>query len=156
MADVHDGFPLPDLDHALTAGFWLAADRRELAIPRCWSCDRWVWYPEPACPTCSTPTPVWTAVSGRASLFTWTLVHRALLPGYADMVPYVAAIVTLEEDPALRVVTRLVDASVEDLEGEEPVVVTFREISFAGSPLHRTAPLFMLADATRRTDHAGN
>jgi uncharacterized OB-fold protein len=153
---VHDGFPLPDLDFALTAGFWLAAERHELAIPRCWSCNRWVWYPEAACPACSAPSPVWTAVSGRASLFTWTQVHRALMPGYADMVPYIAAIVTLDEDPALRVVTRIVDAAVEDLEGDTPVVVTFRDISFAGSPLHRLAPLFTLAGPQRRNDHAGN
>jgi uncharacterized OB-fold protein len=89
-------------------------------------------------------------------LFTWTEVHRALLPGYADMVPYITAIVTLDEDPALRVVTRIVDAAVEDLEGEAPVVVTFRDISFTGSPLHRVAPLFTLVDPNRRTSHARN
>ena len=43
-------FPLPDRDDPLTSGFWAAAARGQLAIPRCVTCGRWVWYPEPACP----------------------------------------------------------------------------------------------------------
>ncbi|MGD9996413.1 MAG: Zn-ribbon domain-containing OB-fold protein [Ilumatobacteraceae bacterium] len=139
---LHHDFPFPDPADQLTSGFWSAADRLELAIPRCARCLRWVWYPEAVCPTCAEPDPAWTATSGRASLFTWTEVHRALLPEYADMVPYIAAIVTLEEDPSLRVVTRVVGARATDLEGDMPMVVTFQSIAFAGSPLRRTAPLF--------------
>ncbi|MGE0137838.1 MAG: Zn-ribbon domain-containing OB-fold protein [Ilumatobacteraceae bacterium] len=81
---LHHDFPFPDPADQLTSGFWSAADRLELAIPRCARCLRWVWYPEAVCPTCAEPDPAWTATSGRASLFTWTEVHRALLPEYAD------------------------------------------------------------------------
>jgi uncharacterized OB-fold protein len=35
-------------------------------------------------------------------VFTWVTVHRTFLPGYAPRVPYVTALVELEEDPRLR------------------------------------------------------
>ena len=42
-------FPLPDVEHPLTRGFWDAAARGELAIPRCADCGRWNWYPRERC-----------------------------------------------------------------------------------------------------------
>ena len=43
-------FPLPDLVWEPTAEFWAGAARGELRIPRCDSCGRLRWYPEPAVP----------------------------------------------------------------------------------------------------------
>ncbi len=58
MAIKRPDFPLPDLEDPLTAEFFAGAARGELVIPRCAGCDRWVWYPEPACPDMRRPARV--------------------------------------------------------------------------------------------------
>jgi uncharacterized OB-fold protein len=40
-------------------------------------------------------------VSGRGTVFTFTVARRATHPGLADRVPYVIAVVELEEGPKL-------------------------------------------------------
>ncbi len=81
MAITRADFPLPDVDEPLVAPFFAAAARGELMIPRCEACGKFVWYPAASCPRCEAPAPVWTAVSGRATLFSWAVVHRPFLPG---------------------------------------------------------------------------
>src|SRR4051794_18472561 len=107
MAITRAAFPLPDVDEPLTAPFFAAAAADELAIPRCRDCDRFVWYPKDSCPGCGGPLE-WTAVSGRGRLFTWAVVRRAFLPAFADRVPFVTALVELDEDPSVRLCTYLV------------------------------------------------
>src|SRR4051794_20114269 len=102
-------FPLPDVGAPLTAPFFAAAARDELAIPRCGACGNYVWYPKDTCPYCEhTGALVWEPVSGRATLFTWAVVRRAFLPAFADRVPFLTALVELAEDPAVRLCTYLV------------------------------------------------
>jgi uncharacterized OB-fold protein len=124
-------FPLPDVDDALTAGYFAGAARGELCIPRCTSCGRWCWYPEAACPACAGEL-AWTATAGRGALFSWVVVERAFLPAFAEMVPFVTALVALEEDPAVRIVTLLVDAAA--LAAVLPMEVVFRPLAFPTVP----------------------
>ena len=76
----------------------------------------------------------WVAVSGAGTLFSWATVRRPFLPAFADPVPFVTALVALEEDPAVRVVTYLVDAEPDSLAADEPVQVTFRPLAFSTVP----------------------
>lgn len=133
---------LPDLDWEPTRGFWRAAQRRELAIPRCGDCGALVWYPKPACPRCDAAAPPWAPVSGRATLFSWTVVRRALFDAFADEVPYVTALVALAEDPAVRLVTTLVDCDADALRIDMPVRVTFRPLGSGGAGERILAPMF--------------
>jgi uncharacterized OB-fold protein len=133
MAIKRDDFPLPDLHDPLTAGYFAGAARGELVIPRCPVCARWVWYPEPVCPGCG-GVPEWTATSGRGRLFSWAVVRRPFLPAFAEMVPFVTALVALEEDAALRLVTYVVDVEPAMLAADLPLVATFRPLSFPTVP----------------------
>jgi uncharacterized protein len=126
-------FPLPDVNDPLTAPFFAGAARGELVITHCRACDEYVWYPQPECPRCEGPL-TWAPVSGRGALFSWATVRRAFLPAFADQVPFVTALVALEEDPAVRVVTYVVDAEPETLAADEPVRVTFRPLAFSTVP----------------------
>jgi len=126
-------FPLPDLDDPLTAEFFAGAARGELTIPRCEACARFVWYPEPECPVCGGPL-TWVATSGRGRLFSWAVVHRPFLPAFAEMVPFVTALVALEEDPAVRIVTYVVDVEPDALADALPLVATFRPLTFPTVP----------------------
>ena len=133
MAIRRDDFPLPDVNEPLTAPFFAGAGRGELVITYCDACAVYVWFPEAKCPHCEGSL-TWRAVSGRGTLFSWATVRRPFLPAFADAVPFVTALVALEEDPAVRVVTYLVDAEPESLVADEPVQVTFRPLTFSTVP----------------------
>lgn len=137
--------PLPDLEWAVVAPFWEAAARRELVLPRCHGCGRYVWYPADACPRCETPEPVWTPVSGRGRLFSWAVVERALYQPFRDRAPYVTGLVEIEEDPAVRFVTTIVDVAHEALQMGMPMVVTWGELHFEGDDRRVPAPFFTAA-----------
>ena len=133
---------LPDPTWEPTRGFWEAAQREELAIPRCGACGRYTWYPAPRCAHCDAERLAWTAVSGRATLFSWTLVTRALFGAFAEKTPYVTGLVALVEDSAVRLVTTLVDCDPAALQPDQPVVVTFRRLEFPGDEATLLAPMF--------------
>lgn len=131
MAIKRDDFPLPDVDDALTAPYFAGAARGELMVPRCDACGEFVWYPAEACPADGGAL-TWTAVSGNGTLFSWAVVQRPFLPAFADMVPFVTALVAIDEDPAVRLCTLVVDHG--ELVPEMPMVVDFRPLSFSTVP----------------------
>jgi uncharacterized OB-fold protein len=133
MAITRAEFPLPDVDDELTAGYFAGAADGELRIPRCTACGRWCWYPEPVCPGCGGPL-TWTATAGRGALFSWVTVERAFLPAFAEMVPFVTALVALDEDPAVRIVTLLVDADPQELVVDQPMTAVFRALRYPTVP----------------------
>jgi uncharacterized OB-fold protein len=125
-------FPLPDVDEPLTGGFWEAAARGVLAMPRTPD-GRWHWYPK--------RTDVeWVPVSGRGTVFSWSEVHQVFLPAFADQVPFLTGLVALEEDPSLRVATRFVDC--DSIAIGDAVEVTFRPMRFATVDGEVQAPFF--------------
>ena len=136
MAITRGTFPLPDTTDPLTAPFFAAAARDELQITCCRACNRFVWYPEEKCPDC-TGALEWAPVSGRATLFTWAVVERAFLPAFAERVPFVTALVALEEDENVRLCTYLVDVPESDfaaLRAGSACEVVFRDLEFATVP----------------------
>jgi uncharacterized OB-fold protein len=145
----HD-FPLPDRSWPLTAGFWDAAARRELAIPRCDRCGTWVWYPKPECPSCGGTAMPWTATAGTGRLYSWTTVHHTFLPAFAEMVPYCVGLVALDEDPAVRVTARLLDDP-DELAADAPMAVEFCPLEFVGVEGTVLAPWFRLGATSAST-----
>jgi len=143
MAIRRDDFPLPDLSDERVAPFFAGAARHELTIPRCDGCGRLVWYPEPACPTCGGTSFTWTAVRGSGRLYSWAVVRRAFLPAFADRVPFVTGLVALDDDPAVRIVTYIVDCDPLGLRADDPVRVRFEDLSFPTVPGRSvTVPVF--------------
>ena len=146
MALKRADFPLPDLTDERTAEYFAGAARGELVLPRCDSCNRFVWYPEEECPHCGAGSFTWTRVSGRGRVFTWTVVRRAFLPAFEEMVPFVTALVSLEEDPAVRIVSYIVDCEPDALAADLPVEAVFRPLQFATVP-DRSVPVPMFVPA---------
>ena len=135
-------FPLPDTEWGPTREFWAAAARGELAIPRCAGCGAYQWYPAEACSRCGGTALPWASVSGRATLYSWAVVRRAWVRAFADRVPYVTGLVALEEDPAVRIVTILVDCDPEQLRIDMPMRVVFRPLTAGDSAREVPAPMF--------------
>jgi uncharacterized OB-fold protein len=138
----HPVFPLPDVDEPLTGGFWHAAARGELAVPRCAGCGARCWYPRPKCPACGGTDLPWIPLSGSATLFSWAVVHHAFLPAYRDELPFVAALVTPDDAPGIRLATRVVDADPADLRVGLPVEVTFAALRHPDLGVEVAAPFF--------------
>jgi uncharacterized protein len=148
MAIKRADFPLPDLDDPLTGEYFAGAARGELLIPRCNDCARFVWYPAAACPDCEGELQ-WVPVSGDATLFSWAVVRRPFLPAFAEMVPFVTALVALVEDPAVRLCSYVVDAEPSQLRAETQLRVTFRPLSFPTVPDRAvTIPVFTVEAAS--------
>ncbi|MCU1657185.1 MAG: hypothetical protein JWO57_1841 [Pseudonocardiales bacterium] len=90
----------------LTAAFWSAAAEGRILLQRCAGCEL-VWHPPaPVCPGCRGDVLEWFASSGRGTLYSYTRVEHAAHAAVADAVPYLVALVDLDEGP--RVVTSLV------------------------------------------------
>ncbi|MEU8774974.1 Zn-ribbon domain-containing OB-fold protein [Streptomyces sp. NPDC048606] len=125
-AGVGPRFDLPEVDE-FTRPYWEAAGRGSLLLRRCADCARAHHYPREFCPHCwaGEDRVTWEPASGRATLYTWSVVHRNDLPPFGARVPYVAAVVDLEEGP--RMMTEVVDCPHEGLRVGMPLEVAFRE-----------------------------
>jgi uncharacterized OB-fold protein len=84
-----------------TAGFWEGTAAQELRIQVCRACGHRQLPGGPCCRECLSPDLEWRRASGRGSVFSFTVVHRALHPAFTAQVPYVLADVQLEEGPVL-------------------------------------------------------
>jgi uncharacterized OB-fold protein len=113
--------PVPDLE---TEPYWAAAKEGKLLIQRCNACERPFFYPRPFCPHCWSDDVEWIEASGRATLYTWSVVRQNDLPPWPTRVPYVAAVVDLEEGP--RMLTNVEGCAPEDLAEGMALVVDFR------------------------------
>ncbi|MEU4795299.1 Zn-ribbon domain-containing OB-fold protein [Streptomyces sp. NPDC023327] len=117
-------FDLPEPD-AFTRPYWDAAAEGRLLIRRCGACGVAHHYPREFCPRCWSEDVTWERASGRATLYTWSVVHRNDLPPFGARVPYVAAVVDLAEGP--RMMTELIGSGVtERLRIGMALEVTFR------------------------------
>jgi len=116
--------PVPD---ALTAPFWDGCKRGELLVQQCSSCGRKRHRPAAGCHVCGGQESTWVKITGRGRIYTYTVVHRAFHPAFVDNVPYVVALVEMDEDPSVRFHTQIVDSDpAEGISVGQPVDVVFR------------------------------
>jgi uncharacterized protein len=116
--------------------FWEACAQGRLSIQRCLDCGEPFFFPRAFCPRCSSDRLEWFDCSGRATLYTFTVVRRQAIAGLPA--PYLLALVDLEEGP--RMMTHVVEADPARLEPGAPLRVTFRgEIGGRPLPLFRPA-----------------
>jgi len=105
-------FDLPSPDDT-TKPWWDACNEGRLLIMRCGDCGKAYFYPRPFCPYCWSDNVDWEEASGRATLYTWSIVYQNDLPPFPEKIPYCAAIVDLAEGP--RMMTNVVDCDFDAL-----------------------------------------
>ena len=103
--------------------FWTGGERGELRFWRCQEDGYYIHPPQPICPRCHSKHMRTEAVSGRATLASFTVNHQAWMPG--PELPYIVAIIEIEEQPDVRVMTNLVNCRPEDAKIGMPVRVVF-------------------------------
>ena len=126
--------PLPTVTDD-TAPFWEGGAVGELRINRCRDCRTWFHPPAPVCPDCLSMHVGPEVASGRATVAAFTINVQPWAP---DMeVPYVLAYVELEDDPRVRLTTRIVDCAPDAVRTGMPVEVTFQQAEDIWLPLFR-------------------
>jgi len=103
--------PLPALTPE-TEEFWTGGEHDELRIPRCADCGDWLHPSQTVCPGCGTANLVSTAVGKGGVVVGLSVNHQPWGNGF-DL-PYVVAIVELDDAPAVRLTTNLVNVDVAD------------------------------------------
>jgi uncharacterized OB-fold protein len=126
MADARPRTDLPTIEDD-TRPFWDAAKEGRFLIRKCNACGAVHHYPRTFCPACWSEDVEWLEASGRATLYTWSTVFMNDLPPFNERLPYIAAVVVLEEGP--KVMTNMVDCDGADLSVGMPVKVLYREIA---------------------------
>jgi len=114
--------PLPQIT-ALARPFWQGTREHELRLQRCRACGSFQFPPQVLCRGCLAEEQDWTATSGRATVYSFVVQHRPATPAFVDDVPYVVAVVELDEGPLM--LTNIVGCAPDAVKVGMPVEVTF-------------------------------
>ena len=102
-----------------------AAAERRLLIQRCSACGAAVFFPRSVCPVCHDDALGWADAAGTGTVYSYTVLHRAGKPGWEGDVPYVVALIELDEGP--RLMGNLLEADLAQVRIGMPVRVTFEQ-----------------------------
>lgn len=115
--------PVPNADNKI---FWDACKRHELVFPRCRECGNQFWPAAFICPACHADQLEWVPVSGKGRVYSFVVYHQAFHPGFESDLPYVAAVIQLEEGP--RFLSNVINCPVDQVHCEMPVSVVWDDI----------------------------
>ena len=107
--------------------FYQFCKQHELRFQRCRDCGAWRHMPRESCQACGSFNWAWERAAGKGQVFSWTVIHRALHPGFAAELPYAAVVVELEE--GVRIVSHVLDLPVDQLRVGLPVEVVFDDVT---------------------------
>jgi uncharacterized OB-fold protein len=124
--------PTPQPDPA-TAPYWEAAREHRFVLPRCDACGEVHFYPRALCPHCGNNAFTWIAAGGQGTVFSFTIVKRPPSAAFEPLVPYVVAIVALDEGPHL--MTNVVDCDPDQVRIGDRVKVRYLDIDDASLPV---------------------
>jgi len=106
--------------------YWKAAKEHKLELPRCNACSQFWFPPSQSCPHCLAADFAFVQVSGRGKVFSFVTFHRVYHPAFEREVPYVVALVELEEGP--RLLTNIVGTAPDKVACDMPVKVVFDDV----------------------------
>ena len=107
--------------------FWEGCRQHRLLLPFCRACGGAHLPPAPVCPFCFADALDWRPASGRGTLTTFTIVHKAWFPAFGADIPYNVVQVELAEGP--RLTANVVGAPNEALAVGKPVEVVFDDVT---------------------------
>lgn len=144
--------PLPDRDDPDTAAFWEGTDRGELRIKHCAACGKLQWPPRLGCAACGSDQLGWTPVAPFGTIYSWTVIHRSLTPGFQP--PYAVVLVELSAAPGVRLIGNLVNAPPESITAGMAVEAVFQATADATVKLVYWQPAAVSSNGFQRL-HAG-
>ena len=119
-----DQLPAP-VSNPDSAPYWNGAREERLMIRKCCACSALHFMPRFLCPSCWSEDLEWIQSSGRGTVHSFTVIRRAPMEIFASRVPYVVALVDLEEGP--RMMTNIVGANALETRIGDRVSVCFED-----------------------------
>jgi uncharacterized OB-fold protein len=136
--------PVPYVEETLRP-FWDGLRRHQLLLMRCRECGAWYW-PATYCRFHKNKpffgSMEWAPSSGRGRVVAFNITRVAMRPAFAADVPYVYALVQMDEGPMLS--SNVIGCAPESVRMDMPVVVEYRDVP----ELELTLPYFRPAEAT--------
>jgi uncharacterized protein len=118
--------PLP-LVNEENKPYWEYCHRHELRMQKCDACGHIRFPVSILCPSCHSLVSQWVKLSGKGSIYSFTVYRVPYHPAFKDDIPYVLAIIQLDEGP--RMESNIIGCQPEDVRIEMPVEVTFEDIA---------------------------
>jgi uncharacterized protein len=121
---VQPSLPQP-VANADSLPYWNAAREGRLVIRRCRACGELHFMPRHLCPACWSDDLEWLDTKGVGRVHSFSIGRRASDPAFASRVPYVIALVELEEGP--RMMANILGNDALDVAINDAVNVTFED-----------------------------
>lgn len=119
--------PMPRVNSYMdTKPFWQAAREGKLMLQYCKDTNEPQFFPRPVSMRTGKRNLEWREASGRGRVYTYSN-HFNPWPGHEDRVPYMVALVELEE--GVRILCNLVNVKAEDVKIDMPVKLTWEKLS---------------------------
>ena len=107
--------------------FWEACRKHKFILQKCKECGHVQYYPRLLCAECWTDSLEWVDATGKGVVYSYTAVHRAPMPGFRPDVPYIIALIDLEE--GVRMMSNVIKCKPEEVRVGMPVTVEFEDIA---------------------------
>lgn len=124
MSEIQRPLPTPSAD---SAQFWQACREHELRLQKCDACGHLLFPPAARCPQCLSNSLAWTPLSGRGKVYSFVIYHRVYHPAFEKSIPYVVALIELDEGP--RLISNIVGCDPKSVRCDMPVSIVFHDIS---------------------------
>ncbi|MBV7483561.1 Zn-ribbon domain-containing OB-fold protein [Bordetella sp. BOR01] len=111
----------------ITRPYWDAAAARQLVIQECRACGARQFYPRGFCIGCLSNDLHWLPCSGKGTIYTFTVNHRAANAALKEHLPYVVAAIDLDE--GIRMIANILDSPPEAIQMGARVQVIFEALS---------------------------
>lgn len=123
--------PIPeDVDR----GFFEAANEDRLVIQNCTACNRLQHPPQATCTSCGAGDSEleWKQMSGRGTIYSYAVIYDTPVAAMQPDQPYNCAIIALDEDPGIKMLSHLPGTPVDEVPMDAPVEVVFEVTQATG------------------------
>jgi uncharacterized OB-fold protein len=118
--------PIPVPDN-ISRTFWENAKAHKLLLQRCRDCGTYQSFPQSCCRRCLADNPEWIESSGKGKVYSFTIIHRPPSHSFEEDVPYIVAIIELDEGP--RLMSNIIEAKPDEVQVNMRVEVIFDDIN---------------------------
>ncbi|MEC1524980.1 Zn-ribbon domain-containing OB-fold protein [Neobacillus niacini] len=122
MTEYKKPIPTPDGD---SKTFWDGCSEGKLLIQKCNDCKNHIFYPREVCPHCMSDQLNWVEASGKGKVYSYTIARRAAHPSLIEDVPYIVALIELDE--GVRLMSNIINCDVEEVRCDMDVKVIFQK-----------------------------
>ncbi len=111
--------------------YWDAADRHELVLQKCETCNSYNHPPGPACSKCGATELSWESQGSdiTGTIYSYVVSYRPFLPGFQDDLPTIIVVVQLDKLNDVKIIGNVLACPPEEIKIGMPVKMTWQDIT---------------------------